>query len=292
MRRALAAAAAAVLLLAGCASGGGPGAAPAGAVTPPPIAAAPAAPASGRGGMLGLPLSAYRSDDRQSEEHFRAVRALTAKCLRDAGFRVDPASLFRGSAPADVDNDTAMPGGAWGYLGTAAAAVQGFHARPAEGPGAAAAAAAPAGSEAERSMTERCTREGLQRLQLPESAESRLVSELFGASLVAVGKDHRVVAATAAWRECMAGAGFRVEDPETLVARYRRSPSVQPDELSAARADADCTATAGLAGIWFAVLAGYQQQQIERHGEQLAGMRRQLRERADRIAAVLAENGA
>ncbi|MEV7027821.1 hypothetical protein, partial [Kitasatospora sp. NPDC093558] len=86
-------------------------------------------------------MSAYQADDRGAVKEIQARNMLVVSCMRRAGFAAfDGDGLQAAEAP---DNATALPAGAWGYLGADAAAVQGFHPphRPLPRP-----AAAPAGS--------------------------------------------------------------------------------------------------------------------------------------------------
>ncbi|MFD9129799.1 hypothetical protein [Kitasatospora sp. NPDC059571] len=260
---ALAAAGAALLAVAGCT--GGPGAAVP-ALTPPALGT-PAPPPSGREGMLQLPLSAYGLSSDESARQQQAVRALTADCMHRAGY-----TSFTGDDAFDggsgrVSDANAMPGGAFGYLPATVAPVQGFHAaRP---PAAPAPPRAPS-SEAERGAAEDCVRKALAALPTGDRAGSDLVTRLFGESQAATAKDARVVAATRAWAGCMTAAGYPDATPDGLVARYRGPGSPGRDELAAAEADAACTTGSNLAGIWFAVIAGYQRQQIAANQERLA----------------------
>ncbi|MGW2253568.1 hypothetical protein ACWCXH_25730 [Kitasatospora sp. NPDC001660] len=211
--------------------------------------------------------------------------ALVGSCMRRAGFAAfDGDGLQPAEAP---DNATALPAGAWGYLGAGAAAVQGFHPprrtlpRP---------AAAPAGSgEAYDAARVDCDRQAAERIGPPQGPGTDLVDRLFGQSLTATGADARVAAATKDWSACMAATGFAVERPEALPERYRGAAEITPAELAAARADLDCTARSSLAALWFTVLAGYQRQLIDRNAEALAARREAVRAQDAKLTALLAD---
>ncbi|WP_380285677.1 hypothetical protein [Kitasatospora purpeofusca] len=189
------------------------------------------------------------------------------------------------------DNATALPAGAWGYLGAEVAAAQGFHAHRRAAPGTGAAPAAGAG-EAYVTARVDCDRQAAERIGAPPGPGADLIGRLFADSMAATGKDERVVAATAQWAACMAAAGFRADDPATLPERFRTVAETTPAELATARADADCTTRSNLAGIWFTVLAGYQRQQIDRNAQALNDHREAVRAQDAKLTRLLAEGDA
>ncbi|MFC8716817.1 hypothetical protein [Kitasatospora sp. NPDC057198] len=307
-RRAGAALAAAVaaLLCAACFPGGG--GEPAGPDLPrPSIAASPPPPPSVRAGMAALPLAAYGPSEELAQRRFQAVRVLTARCMRQAGYTsYDPADGSAAASPAAgatagagagaaaatagagaADGSDGVAAGAFGYLGEQAE-IRGFHtartgqARP--GP--------PELSEAEQTASDDCARRGLERIADGGSKAAELYQRLYGESLRATAADPRVVAATAAWKDCMARSGVPAEDPQSLAARYQGAgTAVTPQELAAARADRDCTAGTGLAGVWFAVLAGYQRGQLDRHAGELEPLKQAHAEQDRRYARIIATGG-
>ncbi|MEV6977916.1 hypothetical protein [Kitasatospora sp. NPDC093806] len=209
---------------------------------------------------------------------------LVVSCMRRAGYTAFSGDGLQAAQPPD--NATALPAGAWGYLGADVAGVQGFHPpkrpRPAVPP--------PAGSgEAYDAARVDCDRQAQERLGSPAGAGAELVGRLFGESLAATGRDGRVTAATKEWAGCMAAAGFQADDPAALPDRFRGGPEPTPAELATARADADCTGHSNLAGIWFAVLAGYQRQQIEHNAQALNAHREAVRAQDAKLTRLLAE---
>jgi len=297
-RRAVAAlaAVAAALLSAACFPGGG--GQPAGPDLPrPSIAASPPPPPSVRAGMAALPLAAYGPGEELAQRRFQAVRVLTAQCMRQAGYTsyqpgdgsatVPPAAADGPAGAGPADDPAGVAAGAFGYLGEEAG-TRGFHtARAGQArPG------TPKLSEAEQTASDDCARRGLERITAggPEAAE--LYQRLYGESLRATAADPRVVAATAAWKDCMARSGVPAEDPQSLAARYQGAgTAVTPQELAAARADRDCTAGTGLAGVWFAVLAGYQRGQLDRHAGELEPLKQAYAEQDRRYARIIAAGG-
>ncbi|MFI9322866.1 hypothetical protein ACIGXI_24245 [Kitasatospora aureofaciens] len=237
--------------------------------------------------MTGLPLSAYQADDRSAVKEIQARNALIVSCMHRAGFSAFTGDGLQAAQPPD--NATALPAGAWGYLGAEAAATLGFHppkrTPPRPNP-------APAGSgEAYDGARVDCDRQAAERIGSPPAAGSRLVGRLFDESAKATAKDARVVAATRQWSACMTTAGFGATTPEELPQRYQTAPEVTPAELAAARADADCTAGTELAGLWFAVLAGYQRQLIDRNAEALTAQKEAVRAQDAKLTELIAGEG-
>ncbi|MFI6849732.1 hypothetical protein OG535_23510 [Kitasatospora sp. NBC_00085] len=220
-------------------------------------------------------------------KEIQARNALVVSCMRKAGYTAfDGDGLQAAQAP---DNATALPAGAWGYLGTAVAGVQGFH--PPKRPLPRQAGTAAGSGEAYDSARVDCDRQAAERIGSPSGPGTELVGRLFDESIAATGRETRVVAATKEWSACMATAGFRTDDPAVLPDRFRATPEATPTELATARADADCTGRTNLAGIWFAVLAGYQQQQIDRNAEALTAQRDAVRAQDAKLAQLLAGDG-
>ncbi|MEV7776489.1 hypothetical protein [Kitasatospora sp. NPDC086791] len=235
--------------------------------------------------MTGLPLSAYRADDRTAVKEIQARNLLVVSCMHRAGFAAFTGDGLQPAQPPD--NATALPAGPWGYLGAQAAATLGFHPpkRTLPRPN-----AAPAGSgEAYDAARVDCDRQAAERLGSPPATGTDLVARLFDESTAATAKDARVVAATGRWTACMTSAGFPATAPEELPRKYQSTPEATPAELAAARADADCTATSNLAGVWFAALAGYQRQLIDRNAQALTAQQEAVRAQDTKLTRLLAD---
>ncbi|MET8704469.1 hypothetical protein ABZW10_37275 [Kitasatospora sp. NPDC004723] len=255
----------------------------------PPVIDAPKAPESGRAGMTGLPLSAYQADDEASVKEVRVRNALVVSCMRRAGYTGFGGDGLQEARPPD--NATALPAGAWGYLGAQAAGTQGFHAPRRNLPAVVTGPAAGAGEAYDAARVD-CDRQAAERIGSPPGPGADLIGRLFADSMAATGRDGRVTAATARWAACMTAAGFRTDDPATFPDQFRTAAETTPAELAAARADADCTADSNLAGIWFTVLAGYQRQQIDRNGPALNAHREAVRAQDAKLTRLLAEGDA
>ncbi|MFB7475388.1 hypothetical protein [Kitasatospora sp. NPDC056184] len=210
--------------------------------------------------------------------------ALVVSCMRRAGYTGFSGDGLQEARPPD--NATALPAGAWGYLGAEVAGVQGFHAHRRAVPEA---GAAPAAGEAYDAARVDCHRQASDRIGAPPGPGADLIGRLFSESMAVTGKDERVVAATGQWSACMAAAGFGADDPATLPERFRTAAEATPAELATARADADCTTRSNLAAIWFTVLAGYQRQQIDRNAAALNAHREAVRAQDAKLARLLAE---
>ncbi|MFI9329696.1 hypothetical protein ACIGZJ_19390 [Kitasatospora sp. NPDC052868] len=237
--------------------------------------------------MTGLPLSAYQADDLSTVKEIQVRNTLVVSCMRRAGFAsFDGDGLQPAQAP---DNATALPSGAWGYLGAEVAAVQGFH--PPQRTAPRQPAPPQEASEAFDGARVDCDRQAAERLGSPPSAGAELIGRLFDESIQATGRDGRVVAATKGWSDCMGAAGFQATDPSALPERFRAGREITPAELATARADAECTAGSNLAGIWFAVLAGYQRQQIDRNAQALNAQREAVRAQDAKLSRLLAGDG-
>ncbi|MFE2728034.1 hypothetical protein [Kitasatospora sp. NPDC059327] len=217
-------------------------------------------------------------------KEIQARNMLVISCMRGAGF-----TAFGGDglqAAQAPDNATALPAGAWGYLGAEVATVQGFH-PPKRTPPRAPAPAAGSGEAYDAARVD-CDRQAAERIGSPSGPGAELVGRLFDESIGATGRDARVAAATGEWSACMAAAGFRVDDPATLPERYRAAAEITPGELATARADADCTTRSNLAGIWFAVLTGYQRQQIDRNAQALTAQQEAVRAQDAKLTRLVA----
>jgi hypothetical protein len=87
----------------------------------------------------------------------------------------------------------------------------------------------------------------------------------------------------------MKRGGFGDADPAALArGPWPGEPSGR--EIATARADATCTRSANLAGIYFAVLAGYQRELVAQHRGALAGLAREGQSAVARAARVVSGN--
>lgn len=247
--------------------------------TPPAVTGTPQAPESGPAAMAALPLAAYQTAPEAARRLAELRTSLAVSCMHRAGF-----AAFTADPPAE-ESDT-LPAGAWGYLDAGAAATQGFH--PPTRPSAGASRTPDDNSDAYVTARVECDRRMADEFKPVDQPGTDLVNRLFAESLQATDRDTRVTTATRAWSDCMSRAGRPATDPATLLRRYRSAPAATPAELADAGADATCTAGTGLGGLYFAVLAGYQQQQIDRNTTTLSDHQQALKDDAARLAKLLA----
>ncbi|GAA2146755.1 hypothetical protein GCM10009760_36850 [Kitasatospora kazusensis] len=273
---------------AGCASGG-PGA-PVGQSsarpTPPVVAGTPPPPESGAAGLAGMPLTAYQTDDQDLRQEVTVQASLVVSCMHKAGFTGFTTADYPTAARAEGPGTLAA--GAWGYLGAGTAAAQGFH-QPTSPTAAGTPPVAPEDSEPYVTARVDCDRQVADQLKPVDQPGSDLVNRLSAESLQDADQDNRVTTATWAWAACMLKAGYAATSPEALAQHYRDSAGApSATELATARADADCTGRSGLAGVYFAVLAGYQQQQITQNTTALTAHQQALKDQHQRFAKLLA----
>jgi hypothetical protein len=204
-----------------------------------------------------------------------ATTSLAAACMTDAGY---PDAAF-GLGLRETVGDTltgATDFGAFGYVGASAAAQNGF------GPGSGARLSAPSNlSAAAQAATDKCG------TILENFTGNQANSALAG--IQALGqtirseefKDPSIAKATKAWSTCMAADGYDYGTPTELLnsaMNVNRASSVttqtatgtitapsltaaqQAAQIAQAEADAACTQSTDLAGIYFAVQASYEQQ--------------------------------
>ncbi|AXG82867.1 hypothetical protein DVK44_24220 [Streptomyces paludis] len=275
---------AAVMLTVGCSTDGTVDSADL-TVTPPAVEKSPAPPATGYGALIGLPLSAYGLSEQDDEQLFQVRKALVTHCMKGLG--------HKGYSGQDMvmvaveDKEAARPIGAWGYIGARTAKRLGFHPEEAKMPSSDDAKALTAEEEKDsRSCTEKVGKD------LPSLADTdggKLTDLLFGQSFQRVAADSRVATAREQWSTCMTKAGHPADDPEELAAGPWDTPKPTKKEISAATAAESCTASSGLAGVYFAVLAGYQKQLISGNATALNSYQKQVREHTDRAAHLQAE---
>jgi hypothetical protein len=206
--------------------------------------------------------------------------ALDIACMNAAGY-----GQYAASAPffARANRGLALPQpyGPWGYLGSSLATQEGFEvpvSDPATGGGSPEATGSmPAGAQ---SAAGKCAN------IIAEFNDAQFVTSLAGIETMNndisndVVQDPGFTRATKAWAACMARNGYNSADPDSLanqelVALGLRlapgsssgpAPGSNPTatqnqaQIAAAVADADCTVSTDLAGIYFAVQASYEQQ--------------------------------
>lgn len=252
-------------------------------VAPPAIAATPTAPATGYGGLIGLPLSAYGTSEQDDVLLFRTNEALVARCMRSRGYAsYSDQKKIQAAAKTKEQKEAIRPAGAWGYIGGGTAKRIGFHVGvPVP------VTKGPTGQELKDYNV--CWDKADK--QVPSLAGNRgwkLTQDLFGQSFQQAAADSRVGAARERWSACMSTAGHPADDPEKLANATWKTEKATRKEIAAATADESCTRSSHLAAVYFAVLTGYQQQLISANTEVLTGYRKQVQAQVDRAAHLLA----
>ena len=281
------------LALAACAANGPKG--PAATVTTPAVGhpPAPSSVAAAMASEVFTPYAALGASPNDGLAPGDTYDALHTACMNDAGY-----GQYAGDAPYPTRTNRGLgfpqPFGPWGFVGTTLAAEQGFMAgnEPITGPG-------PAGGPfgglptAARAAAGKCFNilENFNNAQFAHSMS--IIETLNNYISTDVIQDGEFKKATRAWSACMAKEGFSSPDPssfwqQALTAlgqlpppgQNTSSPPGPPTEaqnkqqIAMAVADANCTLSSDLAGVYFAVQANYEQQFVSANKQALdAGVR-------------------
>jgi hypothetical protein len=266
-----------------------------------PAVGRPPAPASVQAALSSeafTPYAGLGAADNDGLASGDTYDALHTACMNDAGYGQYAAQA---SYPVRTNSGLAFAQtfGPWGYVGTAEAAQDGFMAgsgRP-SGPGGGIPAGGgpfsnlPTGAQAAAgkcfNILENFNNATLARyLSIVET-----LNNYIGADVINDGEFH---AATKAWSACMAKQGFHTSDAITFSQQAEemlglrsvpgQNPNGPPGQPTAAQnktqiamavADANCTLTSDLSGIYFAVQANYEKQFVSTNQQALnAGIRK------------------
>jgi hypothetical protein len=269
-----------------------------------PAVGRPPAPASAQAALLSeafTPYAGLGAVDNDGLAPGDTYDALHTACMNDAGY-----GQYASQAPYAIRTNSgftfAQPYGWQGYIGTALAAQQGFLAGTPFAPGASAAqgpgqpgapfTGMPAGAQA---AAGKCLNI-LENFNNAQFAHSMAIIETLnndiGNAEVADGSIKR---AMANWSACMAKNGYRTSNANTFSQQALENLGLRPPpgknpapagppgpptaaqnqaQIAMAVADANCTLTSDLAGIYFAVQANYEQQFVSANQQALnAGVR-------------------
>jgi hypothetical protein len=223
--------------------------------------------------------------------------ALSSACMATAGYpnssnvpfgiRIGPANLA-----------FSQPWGAWGYLGTAEAEQYGFRAPAgsalnalgidAPGPGTNPASL----PQAEQTAIGKCATIVQDFTNSAQNGPLAGIDTLSNDIYNDVAKDPAVNNARLAWKSCMAKNGYSFTQPENVFFQELQtmyggkrsitfgepvSAAASQAQIAAAVTDADCTDSTDLAGIYFAVLASYEQQLVNANQQALTTAVQQYR---------------
>lgn len=222
---------------------------------------------------------------------------LSKACLTDAGYPNATGPLAVGFAVFG-SLTPARAWGAWGYLGAAQAAQDGFSLAPGGFPGVIVRQSSAGGtpSAAEQKAVDKCQGIVGKFTSAQTSGALAGIQTLSNDILTDVQHDPSVKTATRAWSACMARNGYTLTDPQTAFLKALRSggsivvysgsgglqakggfaqgspqsKAQRQAEIALAVTDADCTQSADLAGVYFAVQASYEQQITDLNQQALA----------------------
>ncbi len=224
-----------------------------------------------------------------------SIFSLGTACMAAAGYP----GTSPGTVPIGLNQNSlafSQPWGSWGYLGTVQAEQSGFRVQP---------GTALSALNVNFQMVDLTT--------LPQAEQTAALkcgtilgdftgSTLSGslAGITTLGNDiasdlssnPAVQRATRAWSACMTKNGFSVGQPQDLFIQEFRamfggrtqiiggdsiSAAANQAQLAAAAADAGCTQSGDLAGIYFAVQASYEQQLVNANQQALTAAVRRYR---------------
>jgi len=255
---------------------------PAATVTVPDIGK-PVPPASAQAALSSEAFTPYAALGASSDDGLApgdTYDALHTDCMNAAGF-----GQYASDAPFGIRANRglafAQPAGPWGYLGTALAAEQGFGAQSGPGaqggpvPGPLSLSSLP---QAAQVASGKCANIVLAfndvmfngPLAIVETLNNDIGNDVINSAALKRGRT--------AWSACMARNGYTASDPdafaeqaeETLGLRItpgQQSPSTptaaqNATQIAEAVADANCTTSTDLAGIYYAIQASYEQQLV------------------------------
>jgi hypothetical protein len=215
--------------------------------------------------------------------------ALAVACMTAAGYPNSsnvPFSISIGPAALAFS----QPWGEWGYLGAAEAEQYGFRVPPGSALGVLGIDVPPPDSnpaslpEAEQAAIGKCATITQDFTNAVQNGSLAGIQALSNDIYNDVLKDAAVKNATNAWSACMAKNGYSYHQPQAvffqeLQTMYGNSHQISPGEpistavnqaqIAAAVTDANCTQSADLAGIYFAVQASYEQQLVNANQQAL-----------------------
>jgi hypothetical protein len=278
--------------LAACAANGPKG--PAATVTKPAVGRPPA-PASVAAAMASEAFTPYAALGAATNDGLApgdTYDALHTACMEDAGY-----GQYASEAgyPVRANRGLGFPQayGPWGYVGTALAAEEGFNA-PEGGPGGGGGPGGPGSGPLGNIPAAAQTAAGKCFNILANFNNATLAHYLsivetlnnyIGADVINDGEFH---AAMRNWSACMARQGFHSSDADTFAQQAQimlgqrtapgQNPTAPPGQPTAAQsrtqiamavADANCTLSSDLSGIYFAVQASYEKQFVSANQQAL-----------------------
>jgi hypothetical protein len=264
-----------------------------------PAVGRPVAPASAQAALSSEAFTPYAALGLSNNDGLapgESTSILAGACMTAAGYPGADATAQAGTANIGQNDGLAAAthSGAWGYLTAADAQQYGFR-----GSGEALSAlglyAGPVANfaslpQAEQAAANKCTTIEQDFANAVDDGPLAGIATLSNDIATDVGHDPAVQAATRAWSACMAKNGYSFPQPQgvarqELMAMYGIgtgpgpkvinpqapvSAAAEQTQLAAAVTDAGCTQSTDLAGIYFAVQAGYEQQLVTANQQALS----------------------
>jgi hypothetical protein len=204
-----------------------------------------------------------------------ATTSLNNACMTDAGYP-NANDAFEEIRPGDTLTGTTAFG-AFGYVGATEAAQYGFMPGGPGGPG-----SGPSDlSAAAQAASNKCFTIWRNFFGTQLTSSLAAVQTLGQTIQSEDSKDPSIAKATKAWSACMAADGYDYGTPNELLksamnvsraavqANTSLTTAQQAAQIADAEADAACTLSTDLAGIYFAVQAGYEQQIVDANQPEL-----------------------
>jgi hypothetical protein len=240
----------------------------------------PAAPVSAQAALSSEAFTSYAALGASDDDGLApgdSYAALHTACMNAAGYG-QYATIAPYGIRANRGLAFAQATGPWGYLGTALAAEEGFGAGSG-GPTSQLAsnpmAGLSAGAQAAAGKCANIVLDFNDAMFASALAGVETMNDDIGAD---VAESAAIKGATKVWSACMAKNGYTSSDPDALAQQEQSdlglrvivggSPPATPSaaqeaaQIATAVADANCTASSDLAGIYFAVQASYEQQLV------------------------------
>ncbi len=260
-----------------------------------PAVGRPPAPVSAQAALSGEAFTPYAALGVSSNDGLapgESQYALAGPCMNAAGY--PGLTVSDGVVPFNIAIGGGLaftqPWGGWGYLGAADAQQYGFRVPPGAaltvlGLGATPPASPPSLTAAEQAAADKCSTIMQDFAEATDDGALAGIITLGNDIATDVAHDAAVKAATRAWSVCMAKNGYSFDQPQNVFGQEFRTmyggqhvigPSTQVSasanqaQLAAAVADAGCTQSSDLAGIYFAVQASYEQQLVTANQQALS----------------------
>jgi hypothetical protein len=223
--------------------------------------------------------------------------ALASACMTAAGYPDAPGTVPLSINAAEIRLVFSQPWGPWGYVGSAQAQQYGFlvpFGAALTGLGAAGALPEnpPVVPAPEQAAADQCGTIVQNFTNVTRSGALAGITALGNDIGNDVAHDPAVKRAVSSWAACMTRNGYSFSQPERVFFQELTvmfgghgsvnitdpvSPAARQAQLAVAVADAGCTESADLAGVYFAVQASYEQQLVNANQQALAAAVRMYR---------------